>query len=199
MGNFLKENGGVPLDHPRRCQAHNRSKHFGREGQPCRRYPAKGSNVCTMHGGAAPQVIRKAWLRRMIELDQKAQAEAAFNVMLPPEIHPLVGGGGRGRRKAAKPQEAAQPPTLAGVACISRAEHLARQGRAIIPDPPSGTRPRKPRVNPPQRPASERKLAERVAGPGNVSASPSGPQVPRLMAMEEAMAELPRRVNKRYR
>jgi len=152
-----------------------------------------------MHGGAAPQVRRKALLRRIIALDQAAQAEAAFNVMLPPEIHPIVSGGGRGRRKAAKPQEAEQPPTLAGVANISRAEHLASQGRAIIPDPLSGTRPRKPRVNPPQRRAPERRPAERGAGRGNVSASPTGPEVPRLMTMEEAMAELPRRVNRRCR
>ena len=90
MGNFLKENGGVPLDHPRRCQAHNRSKHFGREGLPCRRYAAKGATVCTMHGGAAPQVKRKALLRRMVELDQQAQADAAFNVLLPPKFTPSL-------------------------------------------------------------------------------------------------------------
>jgi hypothetical protein len=92
------------LEHPRRCQAHSR-----RTGKPCGKFAAKGATVCNMHGGATPQTRRKALLRRMIALDQAAQAEAAFNVMLPPEIHPLVSGGGRGRKKAA-PKTAPETP-----------------------------------------------------------------------------------------
>lgn len=115
-GSYLKEHGGVPLDHPRRCQVHNRSAAAGK-GEPCRRYAAKGATVCTMHGGAAPLVRRKALLRRYFELDQSAQGEAALNVLLPQELQPLIGGGGRGHRKAAKPAPA-QPtlPPLAGIA-----------------------------------------------------------------------------------
>jgi hypothetical protein len=216
-GNFLKQNGGVPLDHPRRCQAHNRSKHFGREGQPCRRYAAKGSTVCTMHGGGAPQVKRKALLRQMIELDQKAQTEAAVNVLMPPELHPLVSGGGRGRRKAApEPSEAHEPapaPTLTGIANISRAEHLANQRRAIIDadprrrvaDPPREP-PREPPGNRPSRPRDDRTPTaapdDREPYSASRSEPPTAQPVHRLMTLEEA-AEVPRpraqrRVTRRY-
>jgi hypothetical protein len=51
---YLQQNGGVPLDHPRRCVAHTH------HGTPCRRYAARGANVCRVHGGAAPQVVAKA-------------------------------------------------------------------------------------------------------------------------------------------
>jgi hypothetical protein len=193
----LKDNGGVPLDHPRRCQAHNRSA--SRKGQPCRRYAAKGATVCTMHGGAAPQVRRKALLRQMFELDQAAQTEAAMNVMLPPELHHLVGGGGRGRRKAAKAApEPPPPPTLTGIANISRAEHLANQGRAII-----DAEVAEPPVTRPESRSPERKPADPIDDREPVSASRSGPTegqpVPRLMTIEEAVIEPPRRVTRRYR
>lgn len=148
-GHYLKKHGGVPLDHPRRCQAHNRSKHFGREGQPCRRYAAKGATVCTMHGGAAPQVRRKALLRRYFELDQKAQAQAAINVFLPPELHPLVSGGGRGHRKAAKTAPEPAPPPPARLRWHSR-------GAAQSASDCHAARPRRRTVGaePPRRPAS---------------------------------------------
>ena len=45
---------------PRRCKAHS-----SRTGEPCKLPPVKGSNVCRSHGGAAPQVKRKA--RQRIE------------------------------------------------------------------------------------------------------------------------------------
>lgn len=41
----------------RRCKARNR------RGGQCKRYPIPGGTVCKMHGGAAPQVKRKAALR----------------------------------------------------------------------------------------------------------------------------------------
>lgn len=47
------------LPHGRRCSA--RSK---RSGERCRRAPIVGGTVCTMHGGAAPQV-RAAARRRL--------------------------------------------------------------------------------------------------------------------------------------
>lgn len=53
-----------------RCKATNRS------GTRCTSYPIYGSTVCRMHGGAAPQVKRKASLR-LLELIDPAIATLA--------------------------------------------------------------------------------------------------------------------------
>lgn len=53
---------GVELE---RCTATNR------QGQRCKRWPIRGGNVCTNHGGGAPQVKRKA-AERLAELVPKA-------------------------------------------------------------------------------------------------------------------------------
>jgi hypothetical protein len=182
-GDYLKKHGGVPLDHPRRCQAHNRSKHFGREGQPCRRYAAKGATVCTMHGGAAPQVKRKALLRRYFELDQKAQNQAAINVFLPPELHPLVSGGGRGHRKAATAApEPAPSPAFDGIAAVPRNRHQTAAPLVADDVPAARSGP----VDPPHR------AEDGMRGPfpsdpeGSDMPSPSGPPSEQLMTWEDA-------------
>lgn len=59
--------GGAALDHPRRCTARRH------DGQPCRRYAARGATVCRTHGGAAPQVQAAAKRR----LQQATDALAA--------------------------------------------------------------------------------------------------------------------------
>ncbi|WP_157553818.1 HGGxSTG domain-containing protein [Microbacterium hominis] len=41
-------------------------------GQPCKRPPIKGSNVCRAHGGAAPQVRAKAQVRILMSADAAA-------------------------------------------------------------------------------------------------------------------------------
>ena len=64
---YLQQNGGVPLDHPRRCTAHTHA------GTPCRRYAARGANVCRVHGGAAPQVVAKARERLALAADTMAK------------------------------------------------------------------------------------------------------------------------------
>ena len=59
---------GKPLASPdpmERCTATNR------QGQRCKRWPIRGGNVCTNHGGGAPQVKRKA-AERLAELVPKA-------------------------------------------------------------------------------------------------------------------------------
>lgn len=45
------------------CTAHNR------KGEPCKRKPCKGTNVCMMHGGLAPQVQAKAAQRLAALID----------------------------------------------------------------------------------------------------------------------------------
>lgn len=159
-GSYLKEHGGVPLDHPRRCHAHNRSN-----GQPCRRYAAKGATVCTMHGGAAPQVRRKALFRRYFELDQAAQCEAALNVLLPPELRRLVGGGGRGRRKAAKSVPA--QPTLPPLTGIATGPCRGQPAIIDVPDEsPSGPPTREAPVRPASEPVDAMRRLHRSDEPG---------------------------------
>lgn len=41
-------------------------------GNPCKKPPIKGSNVCRMHGGAAPQVRAKAQVRILMSADAAA-------------------------------------------------------------------------------------------------------------------------------
>lgn len=66
---YLGQNGGVALDHPRKCTAR---KHGG---DPCRRFAIKGGTVCGVHGGSAPQVKAKA-KRRMSEANDRAVVRA---------------------------------------------------------------------------------------------------------------------------
>lgn len=61
-------------NHARRCSA--RSK---RSGEGCKRAPIAGGTVCTMHGGAAPQV-RAAAQRR---LQDQAARVACWELGLP--------------------------------------------------------------------------------------------------------------------
>jgi hypothetical protein len=183
-------------DHPRRCTARRH------DGQPCGRFAIVGGTVCTTHGGGAPQTRRKALLRRMIELDQAAQAEAAFNVLLPPGLHPLVSGGGRGHKKAA-PEPAPKPqlPPLAGIATGPRRSDpaLVIEGdeRSLVADAPSEPPAPKGPVKAPESRSPERARPRRDDDAEPKNASPMGRQIPRLMTMEEAFTEPRRRVLRR--
>lgn len=67
---------GQPLGEPtyRRCSAKST-----RTGQPCKLPPIKGGTVCATHGGAAPQVKRKAE-------ERIAEARARFLDLLDPSF-----------------------------------------------------------------------------------------------------------------
>lgn len=60
------ENLSTPEPINRLCTAHS-----ARTGKPCKKYPISGATVCRTHGGAAPQVKRKA-LERLMELQDRA-------------------------------------------------------------------------------------------------------------------------------
>jgi hypothetical protein len=130
----------------------------------------------------------------MIELDQAAQAEAAFNVLLPPELHRLVGGGGRGHRKAAaEPPPKPSLPPLAGIATGPR-----RSNPTLIIDADAPSEPPAPKgpVKAPESRSPERARPRRDADRRDENASSTEPQncppEHRLMTMEEAFTP-PRR------
>jgi uncharacterized membrane protein len=74
MTRGLSRQAGIP---PTLCSAHTR------RGTPCRRYCAVGKTVCTQHGGAAPQVIRKAneraTLAQLLQGDPRPLAEVLLD------------------------------------------------------------------------------------------------------------------------
>lgn len=59
-----------------------------RNGEPCRNAPMLGSAVCRMHGGAAPQVRRRAQ-QRLLEASDKA-AYRLVQMMQDKSIPPAV-------------------------------------------------------------------------------------------------------------
>lgn len=160
------------LDHPRRCTARRR------DGEPCGKFSTVGASVCYAHGGWSPQVRRKALLRRMLELDRQAQGEAAFNILLPPEIHPLVGGGGRGHKKA--PAQPAPTP-----APDPRQQNNRQSPFVIDVDDVGPARP-DPLLRPPATDVGEMRGPFPSDDDDRDSAPPTGPQ---LTTLEEAVAE----------
>ena len=59
------------MSEPVKCAAHS-----SRTGEPCQKWPIAGSNVCSTHGGSAPQVKRRAE-ERLRELQFPAIAALA--------------------------------------------------------------------------------------------------------------------------
>jgi len=57
----------------KKCHAHNRS------GDACGQWAMHGQNVCYLHGGRAPQAMRKAE-ERIRDLEQPAISQVAFEM-----------------------------------------------------------------------------------------------------------------------
>lgn len=75
----------VPKDlmqEPTLCKARRRN------GEPCRNPPMLGSSVCRMHGGAAPQVKRRAQQRILEASDQAAYrlVQMMQDTKIPPAV-----------------------------------------------------------------------------------------------------------------
>lgn len=70
---------------PKLCQAHNRA------GSQCRKPPVKGSTVCRLHGGAAPQTIRKADQRVAREIAVGQLGALLAEMGETPTPHPFDG------------------------------------------------------------------------------------------------------------
>ncbi len=81
-----------------RCgQPHTKCSSHKRNGDPCGQRPVKGTKVCKMHGGLAPQV-RAAGERRLQEAAAEAAVatyglprEVAADVALLEEVHRTAG------------------------------------------------------------------------------------------------------------
>ena len=141
MGTYLQTHGGVPLDHPRRCTAHRQ------DGKPCRRYAARGANVCRVHGGAAPQVVAKARERLALAADRMARELLGIAISAESEavklaaVKDALDRAGLGAKTevelSTKPYEDIMAD-ITGIAIITRAESRARRG---LPDEPALAEP----------------------------------------------------------
>lgn len=91
MGKFVHDGASlrprkkkrVRTDDPVKCIAVS-----SRTGNPCNNSPMRGGNVCRMHGGAAPQVRRRAAERIALASDKAAAQLFAFmtDVAIPPAV-----------------------------------------------------------------------------------------------------------------
>jgi hypothetical protein len=119
-------------------------------GEPCRARPARGANVCRVHGGSAPQVKAAAKRRLAQAADVLVQRLPAFaldgdttdNVALQAIIAALDRGG----LTAKQAIEIGVDPApweevlsnLAGIAQITREESRAARGLPAAPELPGG-------------------------------------------------------------
>jgi hypothetical protein len=74
------------MSEPVKCAAHS-----SRTGEPCQKWPIAGSNVCSTHGGSAPQVKRRAE-ERLRELQSPAVSSLADAIVA--DSHQLDRRGG---------------------------------------------------------------------------------------------------------
>lgn len=122
----------------------NRCVAIRRNGERCLKPANRGMTVCRTHGGAAPQVQRKAKQRLELAADRMARellglAEGAESEAVKLNaIRDALDRAGLGAKTEVsvelKPYEQLMDD-ITGVASISRAEHRALQGRAFIETP----------------------------------------------------------------
>ncbi|MBE5451639.1 hypothetical protein [Mycobacteroides abscessus] len=177
----------------------NRCVAVRKNGERCLKPANRGMTVCRTHGGAAPQVQRKAKQRLELAADRMARELLGMATGAESEavklnaIRDALDRAGLGARTEVsvelKPYERLLGD-LSGVASITRAEHRAQQGRPFVSAPalaapidvevvetPDVTGP----AAPPERPESEMRY------PGE--ADDDGDDMPRgtgLMTLEEA-------------
>lgn len=196
---YLERNGGVPLDHPRRCQA-QRANGAG----PCRRFAIKGGIVCRVHGGSAVQVQNAARVRLQLAADRMARNLLGLAEEAKSEhVQYLATTAALDRAGVVEPKQVnvdLNAPwqevfeAVGGIAHISQAESRARRGLA---EPPM------PALGPPDSGAVID--AEVVDTPDSPADRPSGPNASRtgddradvppapgtgLQTMEQALEDL---------
>lgn len=157
----------------------NRCVAVRKNGERCLKPANRGMTVCRTHGGAAPQVQRKAKQRLELAADRMARELLGMATGAESEavklnaIRDALDRAGLGARTEVsvelKPYERLLGD-LSGVASITRAEHRAQQGRPFVSAPalaapidvevvetPDVTGP----AAPPERPESEMRYSAR--------------------------------------
>lgn len=142
-GNRKRRKAAGLLPTRERCAARNRF------GERCKKYPIEGGVVCASHGGAAPQVRKKAQERLALAMDDAAALLIRFahDPDVPPNIRlaavkDILDRGGIGTRQelevVLKPWEADIEGVLidAGDDEVIEGEIVEEEPRAI---PPSDT------------------------------------------------------------
>jgi hypothetical protein len=87
MGN--QHHPGPPPDE-RRCTGTYSKNHETHPGERCRQWAIKGANVCYHHGGAAPQVRRKAAARVAQAKLEESVAKTLARLEVAPVENPLT-------------------------------------------------------------------------------------------------------------
>jgi hypothetical protein len=122
-------------DNPRCCTA-RRS-----DGEPCRRYAARGGNVCRVHGGAAPQVLAKARERISLAADRMARellgiaTGAESEAVKLAAVKDALDRAGLSAKTAVEVDVSVKPyeEVFAGVAAITKAQHDALMAGKSLP------------------------------------------------------------------
>jgi hypothetical protein len=170
-----------------RCVAHRKN------GDQCLKAAIRGGHVCRFHGGAAGHVRRKARERLELAADRMARELLGMATGAESEavklnaIRDALDRAGLGAKAEVslelKPWEQLMGD-IAGVATISRAEHLAHNGAFVIDaelvDPPTGPE------NRPRSLEGERNGPEEGEVPGGEMPKVSGVPTGHLMTLEEA-------------
>ncbi|WP_142392648.1 hypothetical protein [Mycobacterium sp. 3519A] len=122
----------------------NRCVAVRKNGERCLKPANRGMTVCRTHGGAAPQVQRKAKQRLELAADRMARELLGMATGAESEavklnaIRDALDRAGLGAKTEVsvevKPWEQLMDD-ITGVATISRAEHRAQQGRPFISTP----------------------------------------------------------------
>jgi hypothetical protein len=188
---YLERNGGVPLDHPRRCQA-QRANGAG----PCRRFAIKGGIVCRVHGGSAVQVQNAAQTRLKLAADRMARNLLGLAEEAKSEhVQYLATTAALDRAGVVEPKQvnvdlnapwAEVFQAVSGIAQISQAESRAARGLPAEPPTAALSAPEPGDYLDaevvPDAPVEPRTATDR----GDVPARP----VPALQPQEQAMEEL---------
>ena len=203
MATYLQKHGGVPLDHPRRCTAHRH------DGKPCRRFAARGANVCRVHGGGAPQVIAKARERLNLAADRMARellgiaTGAESEAVKLAAVKDALDRAGLGAKAEVSVEVLPWQELLGDVVQITKAQHEAmKRGEAFAPAPaePLALPPADADIVdaevvhehtavPPDSTGASRDDADRAANPRPDFAEPTQPPSRALVPLEDAAAE----------